>query len=244
MNRKKLLDTIRIAAVVLVLVLVASSAFAEVPSITVAVDGLSCPFCTFGLEKKLKKVDGVEKVETNLAAGSVTLFPSDGSAPSLEAIRAAVRKAGFTPGDIRMLVIGTLSREGTKVRLRERGSGREYRIVETGANAATALASTGALVAVSGAVTGGDADGLTLRAEQVEPVHSVILEVTGLHGEKSAERLAKALREVEGAYRASVSSAEKRATVESIGRELTESALIAAVEGAGLQASILKVIRG
>ncbi len=219
---------------------------------TVGVHGLSCPFCTYGLEKKLKKVAGVQKVETNLAAGSATLILAEGSNFSLDAIRAAVRKAGFTPDEIRMVVVGTLTHEGAEVRLRERGAGREYRLLEASTNGGSdrgeellgRLARQDALVAVTGAVQEGGGDGFALVVDEVKAVHSLTLAVDGLRDEKSAERLAKALREIDGAYRASVSIPEKRATVESIGRALSASTVIAAVDGIGLEASVLETSDG
>ena len=42
---------------------------AQVEEATVKVDGLSCPFCAYGLEKKLKKVEGVEKLEIKVDQG-------------------------------------------------------------------------------------------------------------------------------------------------------------------------------
>ena len=52
-------------AVALVALLFASatSTVASVGEIRLYVDGLACPFCTFGIEKSLKKVPGVVSVE-------------------------------------------------------------------------------------------------------------------------------------------------------------------------------------
>ncbi len=67
-------------AVALVALLFASatSTVASVGEIRLYVDGLACPFCTFGIEKSLKKVPGVVSVETtNVWAevhGLVVLF--------------------------------------------------------------------------------------------------------------------------------------------------------------------------
>lgn len=65
------------AASLLVLLAAASPAWAE--EYRVHVNGLSCPFCAYGIEKKLGQIKGVEKVETDIAAGSVTVTTDEGA---------------------------------------------------------------------------------------------------------------------------------------------------------------------
>ena len=38
-------------------------------SASIQVDGLACPFCAYGLEKHLKKINGVESIEINMKSG-------------------------------------------------------------------------------------------------------------------------------------------------------------------------------
>ncbi len=72
----------------------------NINTILVQVDGLSCPFCSYGLEKKLKKLDGVEKVEIHMRQGKAEMKVKPRAAISDEAIKQAVEDAGFTPGPI------------------------------------------------------------------------------------------------------------------------------------------------
>ena len=51
---------------------------AQVSRVTVAVDGMSCPFCAFGVEKRLKKVNGVDSVAVDLKSGLVKLTVQEG----------------------------------------------------------------------------------------------------------------------------------------------------------------------
>jgi len=69
---------------------------AGVSSATIAVDGLSCPFCAYGLEKHLKKVAGVEGVEINMKSGKAIVRLKPGMQVDDGALKAAVKKAGFT----------------------------------------------------------------------------------------------------------------------------------------------------
>ena len=52
---------------------------ADVKSLTVKVDGLACPFCAYGLEKKLKKVEGVEQLNIDINIGEVVLNVASGT---------------------------------------------------------------------------------------------------------------------------------------------------------------------
>jgi len=65
-------------------------------SAIIQVDGLSCPFCAYGLEKHLKKINGVQGVEINMKAGKATVALKAGAQVGDTALSEAVKKAGFT----------------------------------------------------------------------------------------------------------------------------------------------------
>jgi mercuric ion binding protein len=67
----------------------------------VQVKGLACPFCVYGLEKRLRKLPGVERVHVELGKGEADIAFAPGSAVADAEIQKAVRDAGFTPGTIR-----------------------------------------------------------------------------------------------------------------------------------------------
>jgi len=68
--------------------------------IRVRVDGLSCPFCAYGLEKKLLEIEGVTSIEISIDDG-VALLTLDKDAEVLEeTIKKEVKDAGFTPREI------------------------------------------------------------------------------------------------------------------------------------------------
>ena len=66
----------------------------------VRVDGLACPFCAYGLEKKLKKLEGVASIEINIEEATVELTLQPEAEVTEEAIREKVKAAGFTPKEI------------------------------------------------------------------------------------------------------------------------------------------------
>ncbi len=77
-----------------------STSLAQTNEIKVRVDGLSCPFCAYGLEKKLNELEGVENININLEEGLVTLQVKDSVKISEEDIETKIEDAGFTPGEI------------------------------------------------------------------------------------------------------------------------------------------------
>ncbi len=59
-------------------------------------DGLSCPFCAYGIEKQLRRIDGVEAVETDVKSGRVVITMKPGARLAKADARRAVEAAGFT----------------------------------------------------------------------------------------------------------------------------------------------------
>jgi len=69
----------------------------EQDNYTVQVDGLGCPFCAYGLEKKFKEFEAIENVSINMETGVFTFtYPAD-QPISLMKIEEQVDKAGYTP---------------------------------------------------------------------------------------------------------------------------------------------------
>ncbi len=60
------------------------------------VDGLACPFCAYGIEKRLSAVDGVQNVETDIKSGLVIVSVEDGKPLTEATAKKAVEDAGFT----------------------------------------------------------------------------------------------------------------------------------------------------
>ncbi len=85
-------------AAVLVTLFWATAIRAEeaMPAYRVQVDGLACPFCAYGIEKRLSAVEGVQSVETDIRSGTVTVTMAPGSTLHEDAARRAVEAAGFT----------------------------------------------------------------------------------------------------------------------------------------------------
>ncbi|GAB6067335.1 hypothetical protein JCM13664_06530 [Methylothermus subterraneus] len=71
------------------------------------VDGLGCPFCAYGIEKRLRTLDGVKDIEFDIAKGQVILTTEKGVTLNREQIKAKVEEAGFTLRSLRVLEDGS-----------------------------------------------------------------------------------------------------------------------------------------
>lgn len=74
----------------------AGDALAAGPSYRIEVAGLACPFCAYGIEKKLDAIDGVERLETNIKEGTVIVTMKEGATLDRATAEQAVEDAGFT----------------------------------------------------------------------------------------------------------------------------------------------------
>ncbi len=93
---------IKAMVVMAVVSLIAGSGMAQTKYV-IGVDGLSCPFCAYGLEKKLKKVKDVESVTIDLNEGEAVVIAKAGATVMEEALRKAVHDAGFTVSSLKKM---------------------------------------------------------------------------------------------------------------------------------------------
>lgn len=82
----------------LALLTMASLAWAAPNQYRVQVNGLSCPFCAYGIEKKFSQVNGVDKIATNIAKGTVSITMKEGATLDRATAAKAVKDAGFALG--------------------------------------------------------------------------------------------------------------------------------------------------
>lgn len=69
-------------------------------SYVIAVDGLACPYCGYGIEKQFHQHEGVERTEIDIEEGVVVVFIEPGTRFSDDELAAIVDAAGFTLGAI------------------------------------------------------------------------------------------------------------------------------------------------
>lgn len=72
----------------------------ELTYVKVEVKGLACPFCAYGLEKKLMEEDGVKSIKIDVEEGLAYLTVLKSQKPTKETLEKIVTDAGFTPSSI------------------------------------------------------------------------------------------------------------------------------------------------
>ena len=69
-------------------------------SVRLKVDGMVCPFCAYGLEKRLEEIASIDAVLIRISDGLVQIRTKEGQELTDEALTDAVRKSGFSLREI------------------------------------------------------------------------------------------------------------------------------------------------
>jgi len=98
-----------VAAIFCLSVVLIPSANAEVIKVVAQVRGMACPFCAYGIEKKLKKVSGVRSVDIDIQKGLATLRAIEGQSIAFDQVPRAIKDAGFTSDRITVTALGKIA---------------------------------------------------------------------------------------------------------------------------------------
>jgi len=71
---------------------------ADTEMVDVAIQGMSCPFCVYNVEKKLRGLDGVDQANVNLEQGRARVVMKPGVPMDKARLKQAIVDSGFTPG--------------------------------------------------------------------------------------------------------------------------------------------------
>ena len=72
------------------------TAFAAQTQYQLQIDGLACPFCAYGIEKELIRTEGLETIDIDINAGTVTVTMAEGATMTEAQADQIVEDAGFT----------------------------------------------------------------------------------------------------------------------------------------------------
>ena len=84
------------------LLALALNAVANAETIEVDVQGLTCAFCVDSLQRQLRKLPDIERVDVSLKSKKVRIV-SSAAQIDINQIRGIVIDSGFTPVDIRII---------------------------------------------------------------------------------------------------------------------------------------------
>ncbi len=86
----------KLLAMMVLSVIWTAAAFAAEVQYEVGVDGLACPFCAYGIEKKLSSIEDVQEIVVDITKGLVIVKMAEGSELSEQLARKKVEDAGFS----------------------------------------------------------------------------------------------------------------------------------------------------
>ncbi len=90
-------------SILFALAFIVTSGFAgQQQKVTLRVDGLACPFCAYGMEKKLKRIENLEKLDIEINEGLVILYFKEEAKIDKDLIIKKVKEAGFTPRELKI----------------------------------------------------------------------------------------------------------------------------------------------
>jgi copper chaperone CopZ len=98
------------------------AAHSRILEVTITVEGLACPFCAYGIEKKLKRVEGVRSINIEMNRGIVVLAAEKDRSVNIREVPGAVKDSGFSLGRMKVRVTGIARRDGGKFLLQYGGS--------------------------------------------------------------------------------------------------------------------------
>jgi len=82
--------------IILLLSLWTNLTFAAGTEYDMRVDGLACPFCAYGIEKKFTKTEGVKSVDIDLKNGLVIVKTKEGKIFTENELKKIINDTGFT----------------------------------------------------------------------------------------------------------------------------------------------------
>ena len=87
---------------------------AQILEVRIGVDGMYWGLWAFGVKKALKRLEGVQNVEVSLETQSAKVIIKPGEILKLKKLRQAIKKADYTPGDIRLKAKGGIAANSDK----------------------------------------------------------------------------------------------------------------------------------
>ncbi len=88
--------------IVAVLFFLSASVFgADETVVEIDIDGMTCPFCVYNLERELGRLSDVKQVLISLRSSKARLTLKEGAHIDSDTLQEVVLRAGFTPGEVR-----------------------------------------------------------------------------------------------------------------------------------------------
>ncbi len=147
---------------------------AQIHNVTVAIDGMACPFCAYGVEKKLKKVDGVASITINIKEGTAVLEAKEGESINVSQVPKAIKDSGFTPRTIKITATGYIKMDKKQRLMLQISKPLQSLLLvdikDTATERLLARATSGARIQIVGIIRAKSDGTFTLSPQEVEEV--------------------------------------------------------------------------
>ncbi|MGB7393296.1 MAG: heavy-metal-associated domain-containing protein [Pricia sp.] len=123
------MKTIITTMFIVMMTVISANAQKKMDQFMVQVDGLGCPFCAYGLEKKFKEFKGIKEVKIDIETGDFSFkYPAEKQLSMVD-VENQVEKAGYTPITSKIeRADGTVEESGASA---EKSSGDEIMVEES-----------------------------------------------------------------------------------------------------------------
>lgn len=101
-----------------VFVISTTLASAQLLEVRQTIFGMDCAPCARGVELALKKIEGVQSVKMSLNKGLAEIALTPENTVTIQEVRSAIQRNGFTPKEATVLVKGTLVEQEKQIILR------------------------------------------------------------------------------------------------------------------------------
>lgn len=108
----------KIALIIALAVLGTFSSYAQITKVDQEVFGMDCAPCAYGLERGLKKMDGIEKVRVSLNDGKAYLELTANNDLTLRQIQKEVKRNGFSAKKAEVILEGEVLKENNSFKIR------------------------------------------------------------------------------------------------------------------------------
>ena len=108
----------RLGIIALLTIFSLSGAMAQLMKVDQEVFGMDCAPCAYGLERGLKKMDGLESVRVSLNDGKAYLKLAPDNELTLQKIQKEVKNNGFSARNAEVILKGELLKEGNNWKIK------------------------------------------------------------------------------------------------------------------------------
>ncbi|ODS31747.1 MAG: Heavy-metal-associated domain protein [Candidatus Scalindua rubra] len=122
----------KIFMILILFLLFNSICFAQTKEVRLRVDGLACPFCAYGLEKKLKLLEGLESLNISLKKGLVEMTFKEDNNLDISKLKTIVKDAGYTLKGVEISSFGYVKKEAENFLFHIKGNPGKFYIFDIG----------------------------------------------------------------------------------------------------------------